>query len=162
MKPIRYIDLIDETYQSKGYPAYDWSENADAPLVRLAKPLSECTVSMLTSGGISHNSREPFNPTAKNDFRLDEIDPHSSGDAFTLSDAYYDTRDGEKDLNVIFPLVRLRELAAEGRIGRVADRLWSGFMGRIYKRSTVIGEAAPRFAEALREDGVDVLVLVPA
>lgn len=162
MKPIRYIDLIDRTYQAKGYPAYDWSENQDAPLTPLRKPLAECTVSLLTSGGISHRSREPFNPIAKNDFRLDEIDPSAAGDEFALNDAYYDTRDGEKDLNVIFPLERLRELAEEGAIGRVADRLWSGFMGRIYRRGHLLGEAAPRFADELRKDGVDILVLVPA
>ncbi len=34
-------------------------------------------------------------------------------------------------------------------------------MGRIYKRSLVIGEAAPAFAESLREDRVDLLVAVP-
>ena len=162
MKPIRYIDLIDGRYQSKGYPPYDWSEYSDAPLTPLRKPLSECTVSLLTSGGISHKSREPFNPIAKNDFRLDEIDPQAKGDEFVLNDDYYDTRDGEKDLNVIFPLERLGELAAEGHIGKVADRLWSGFMGRIYKRGHVIEEAAPRLAEKLREDGVDIFVLVPA
>lgn len=162
MKAIRYIDLIDGRYQAEGYPPYDWSKYEDAPLTPLQKPLSECTVSLLTSGGISHKSREPFNPIAKNDFRLDEIDSQASGSDFALNDDYYDTRDGEKDLNVIFPLERLRELAAEGRIGKVADRLWSGFMGRIYKRAYVIGEAAPRFAKALREDGVDILVLVPA
>ena len=162
MKPICYIDLIDGRYQSKGYPPYDWSEYDDAPLTPLRKPLSECTVSLLTSGGIAHESREPFNPIAKNDFRLDEIDPQARANEFTINDDYYDTRDGEKDLNVIFPIERLRELATEGVIGRVANRLWSGFMGRIYERGHVIKEAAPRLAEELRKDGVDIFVLVPA
>lgn len=49
-----------------------------------------------------------------------------------------------------------------GEIGGVAPRLWSGFMGRIYKRREVIEQAAPDFARALKEDGVDILVAVPA
>ena len=162
MKPIRYIDLIDQRYQSKGYPPYDWSEYDDAPLTRLRKPLGECTVSLLTSGGVSHESTEPFNPIAKNDFRLDEIDPLAKGSEFDVNDDYYDTRDAGRDLNVLFPLERLQELARDGVIGGVARRLWSGFMGRIYKRGTVIEEAAPRLAEELRKDGVDIFVLVPA
>ncbi|MBT3371546.1 MAG: hypothetical protein HOA08_23495 [Rhodospirillaceae bacterium] len=162
MKPVDYVNRINESYQSMGYPPYQWSINDAAPLAKLKKPLSECTVSMLTSGGISYRHAEPFEPAAKNNFRLDEIDPGTSADGFQINDAYYDYRDGEKDINVIFPLERLRELAADGVIGAVANRLWSGFMGRIYKRRQIIEDAAPRFADALQRDGVDAVVMVPA
>ncbi len=162
MKPVDYVDRINASYQSMGYPPYQWSENQEAPLTRLKKPLSECTVSMLTSGGISYANAEPFEPAAKNNFRLDEIDPQSGGDSFQINDAYYDYRDGEKDINVIFPIERLRELAGDGVIGAVARRLWSGFMGRTYKRRQVIEVEAPRFADALQQDGVDAIVMVPA
>jgi len=162
MKPINYVDLINSYYQSKGYPAYRWTVNDTAPLTRLRKPLHACTVSLLTSGGISYRTAAPFNPIAKDDFRLDEIAADSADDAFQIHDAYYDHRDAERDLNVVFPLARLRELAADGVIGAVAARLWSGFMGRIYKRQHLVDEAAPRFAEELRRDGVDAIVMVPA
>jgi len=162
MKPVDYVNRINESYQSMGYPPYQWSINDAAPLAKLKKPLSECTVSMLTSGGISYRHAEPFEPAAKNNFRLDEIDPGTSADGFQINDAYYDYRDGEKDINVIFPLERLRELAADGVIGAVANRLWSGFMGRTYNRSKVTGESAPAFVEQLKADGVDLLIAIPA
>ena len=38
-------------------------------------------------------------------------------------------------------------MAAEGEIGSLAPRLWSGFMGRIYNRTKVIEESAPAFVE---------------
>lgn len=47
-------------------------------------------------------------------------------------------------------------------MGGIAARLWSGFMGRIYKRSAVIREAAPALARELEKDHVDLFVLVPA
>ena len=53
-------------------------------------------------------------------------------------------------------------MAASGEIGAVAERLWSGFMGRIYNRSKVMHESGPAFAEALEADGVDVLVAAPS
>jgi D-proline reductase (dithiol) PrdB len=162
MKPIDYVDLINDYYQSKGYPAYRWTVNETAPLTPLRKPLGECTVSLLTSGGVSYRTAAPFNPVAKDDFRVDEIDPASDDDAFQIHDAYYDHRDAERDLNVLFPLARLRELAGDGVIGEVAARLWSGFMGRIYKRRHIIEEAAPQFARELQRDGVDAIVMVPA
>ena len=162
MDPIDFVPLIDNYYQSKGFPAYDWTVNEDAPLSRLGKPLAECRVSMLTSGGISYTHAEPFNPIAKDDFRLDEIAWDTEAKGFQINDAYYDPRDGRRDINVIFPLVRLRELAAEGLIGSVAARLWSGFMGRTYKRRHVVEVAAPAFADELQRDEVDVVVMVPA
>lgn len=162
MKPVDYVDRINESYQSMGYPPYQWSTNQDAPLTKLKKPLSECTVSMLTSGGISYSHAEPFEAAAKNNFRLDEIDAQSSGGGFQINDAYYDYRDGEKDINVIFPLERLREIAADGVVGAVSNRLWSGFMGRTYKRRQVVEVEAPRFADELQRDGVDAIVMVPA
>ena len=59
-------------------------------------------------------------------------------------------------------LFRSRELADQGVIGEVSPRLWSGFMGRIYRRSAVRNEAAPALAAELRKDEVDLFLLVPA
>ena len=65
-------------------------------------------------------------------------------------------------LKVVFPTERLRELAESNVIGSVAERLWSGFMGRTDNRSDVIEEAAPALVEELKNDEVDLLILVPA
>lgn len=162
MEPINYVKAIDEYYQNLGYPAYDWTVNDTTPFTPLKKPLTECRVSMLTSGGISHRTRAPFNPTAKNDLRVDEVDYQSDSNDFEINDAYYDTRGAVEDLNVVFPIERLRELAERGVIGSVATRLWSGFMGRTYNRSAVIEQAAPALVEELKNDEVDLLILVPA
>lgn len=162
MKPINYVDALNRHYGSMGFPPYQWTINDTAPLTPLHKPLNQCRVTMLTSGGVSHCSLPAFNPDARNDHRLDELadDVHSSD--FEINDNYYDHRDAERDLNCIFPIDRLRELAEQGEIGSVASRLWSGFMGRIYNRTKVIQESAPAFARKLREDAVDILVTAPA
>ncbi len=162
MEPISYVKAIDNYYQGLGYPPYKWTVHSSAPFTPLPKPLSACRVSMLTSGGISHHTRAPFNPTAKNDLRIDDVDFRSNPSDFEVNDSYYDTRDARKDLNVVFPITRLQELAREGVIGSIAPRLWSGFMGRIYNRSQVLEESAPALGRELQRDGVDLFVLVPA
>jgi D-proline reductase (dithiol) PrdB len=161
-EPIRYVDRLKAHYESQGFPPYDWTINEDAPLCRLDKLLSECRVSMLTSGGVSSCSAPAWNPQARNDFRLDAVEAQAQSDAFQIHDAYYDHSDADRDLNCVFPIDRLRELAAEGIIGAVAPRLWSGFMGRIYKRRAVIQEHAPALARELANDEVDLFLLVPA
>jgi D-proline reductase (dithiol) PrdB len=160
--PIDYVPRLNEKYQSLGFPAYEWTVNDEAPVSPLEKPLDECTVSLLTTGGVSRRGAVPWDPDARNDFRLDAIEWDAPSDDFQIHDNYYDHRDAARDLNCLFPIDRLRELAAAGEVGAVAERLWSGFMGRTYKRQHVSEVAAPAFAEALAEDGVDVLVLVPA
>ena len=162
MEPIRYVDILNEHYRSQGNPPYRWSIHDSAPLHRPDKPLRECTVSLLTSGGVSQCSMPAFDPNARNDHRLDPIPADALAADFQIHDNYYDHRDAESDVNCIFPLERLRELAERGGIGRVAPRLWSGFMGRIYDRSRVLEESGPAFAEALRADGVDVLLDAPS
>jgi D-proline reductase (dithiol) PrdB len=160
-EPIRYVDRLKAHYEIQGFPPYSWTINEDTPMRRLDKALSECRVSMLTSGGVSSCSAPAWNPHARNDFRLDAVDGEPESDVFQIHDAYYDHGDADRDLNCVFPIDRLRELAAEGFVGAVAPRLWSGFMGRIYKRRAVIEEHAPALASELASDEVDLFLLVP-
>jgi len=162
MDPIKYVDELNSYYGSMGHPAYRWTVNETAPLHKLAKPLNECTVSLLTSGGVSQCAMPAFNPDARNDHRLDAIDQGADAQDFQIHDSYYDHSDAEQDINCIFPLQRLRELETSGEIGAVSNRLWSGFMGRIYNRGKVIQESGPAFADALAEDGVDILLAAPS
>ena len=162
MKPISYVAALNEHYGSMGFPPYEWTINETAPLTHLDKPLDQCRVSMLTSGGISHCSMPGFDPDARNDHRLDTVPANVSSADFDINDSYYNHSDAEQDLNCVFPIDRLRELADVGIIGSTAPRFWSGFMGRIYNRTKVLTESAPAFARQLKEDGVDILVTAPA
>ena len=163
MEPIKYVDALNSHYGSLGHPPYKWTVNDTAPLHRIDKPLAECTVAILVSGGISQcNVAPPFDPDARNDHRVDAIDKDTVDDGFEIHDSYYDHSDADRDINCVFPITRLRELAEAGEIGRVADRHWSGFMGRIYNRTKLIEESAPAFVAKLNEDAVDILLAVPA
>ncbi len=162
MKPINYVDELNKHYGSMGFPPYQWTVNETAPLTPLPRPLAECCVSMLTSGGVSHCSMPGFDPDARNDHRVDAVDRDASTGDFEINDSYYNHEDADKDLNCVFPLDRLKELAANGVIGSVAPRFWSGFMGRIYNRTKLVEESIPAFIEKLREDAVDILVTAPA
>jgi D-proline reductase (dithiol) PrdB len=161
-EPIRYVERLNRYYKSQGFPPYRWTLNETAPFTPPRKPLADCVVSMLTAGGVSRCSAPAWNPNARNDLRLDQIASDAPSDDFQIHDAYYDHGDADRDLNCLFPIDRLRELCREGVIGGVAPRLWSGFMGRIYKRSAVTGESAPALVRELEKDEVDLFLLVPA
>ena len=162
MQPIKYVDALNTHYGAMGNPPYKWTVNSSAPLHQLTKPLDQCTVSLLVSGGVSQCSMPAFNPDARNDHRLDSINKNVDSTDFQIHDSYYDHSDAESDINCIFPIDRLRELESSGEIGAVAARVWSGFMGRIYNRSKIFEESGPAFADALAADEVDLLIASPS
>ena len=64
MEPVRYVDLLNRRYKAQGFPPYRWTVNTSAPFTPLRKPLRDCRVSMLTSGGVSRCASAPWNPDA--------------------------------------------------------------------------------------------------
>ncbi|MFM7263948.1 MAG: glycine/sarcosine/betaine reductase selenoprotein B family protein [Acidimicrobiales bacterium] len=65
------------------------------------------------------------------------------------------------DLNVVWPIDRLEELASDGVIGSVAPRHLSFAGNQPDDVSTIRHDSGPRAAALLREDGVDVVLLTP-
>ena len=65
-----------------------------------------------------------------------------------------------RDLDVVYPLDRLRELVDRGRIGEIAPRFLS-FMGAQFDPAATLAESAEQAADVLVDDGVDVVVLTP-
>ncbi|MFQ5354618.1 MAG: glycine/sarcosine/betaine reductase selenoprotein B family protein, partial [Thermodesulfobacteriota bacterium] len=81
---------------------------------------------------------------------------------YTVTHDYYDHSDADRDINVVFPVFRLRELAAEGFI-REAAPVNYGFMGHITGPhvQTLMKKTAPEVAGMLRKDSVDAVLLTP-
>lgn len=65
------------------------------------------------------------------------------------------------DLNVVFPIDRLHELAADRVIGRVAPRHLSFAGNQPDDVSAVRLDSGPAAAAELKRDGVDVVLLTP-
>jgi D-proline reductase (dithiol) PrdB len=65
------------------------------------------------------------------------------------------------DLDVVFPIDRLEELAAAGTIGSVAPRHFAFAGNQDDSVTRVRLDSGPAAARALRDDGVDVVLLTP-
>ena len=76
-----------------------------------------------------------------------------------ISHQAYDRTDALRDINLVFPLERLRELEAEGVIGRVAGEHYGfGLSGSANELLAPGREVGRRLASAR----VDIALLVPA
>lgn len=139
-------------------------EGQDIPWAPLAKPLSESVVALVTTAGVHLKSQEPFNmddPDGDPSFRAIPSDAPRSD--LTITHKYYDHAAADRDINVVLPMDRARELAAEGRIRGLAPFLY-GFMGHIDgpQLKTLMDKTAPEVARHLKKDRVDAVVLTPA
>ncbi len=126
-------------------------------------PLEYATVAVVTLAGVHLRSQPAFDmQNADGDASFRVIPGAVSAADLTITHDYYDHAAADQDVNVVFPLDRLRELAAAGRIGRVAPR-HVGAMGHILHREErrLVAESAPAIARLLKEDGVDYVVLSP-
>lgn len=126
-----------------------------AVFTTLAKPLSECVVALCTAGGVHLKSQQPFVLAGDHTFR--EIPSTTPSSELMVSHGGFDNSDVNRDINAMFPIDRLRELEAEGFIGRIAPTL-IGFMGGGGDVDRFRAEAGPAIAKLLQEEGVDVAV----
>lgn len=134
------------------------------PWTALRKPLSTCTVALVTTAGVHPKDDEPFDMADKEGDPTYRIIPRSTPrDHLCITHDYYDHRDADKDVNVVLPVDRLQELANDGVIGAVAPFHYS-FMGHIDGRHVprLLAVTAPEVADRLKHEQVDVVVLTPA
>lgn len=130
----------------------------DDPAWVMPKPLSEAKVAIVTSAAIHTSGDERFTqgdttfrwiPRASRDLILGHWSPNFDRSGFVL------------DHNVVFPIDRLEELAADGTIGSVADRHVAFAGNQPDDVATIIHDTGPAAAAQLAADGVDVVLLTP-
>lgn len=140
------------------------AEKGEIPWAEPNKPLREAVLAIVTTGGVHLKSQQPFDmtdPAGDPSFR--EVPVDTPRELLTITHDYYDHRDAERDLNLIFPAERLGELAAAGALGALHPVAY-GLMGHIEEPhlETLRRETAPEIAHRLARAGVDYALLVPA
>src|SRR6266540_6576182 len=137
------------------------------PWTPLPKPLSECTVALLSSAGIALKTDKPFDQDGerRNPWWGDpsyRILPKTATEAeVRLYHMHIDPSYAEQDLNCLFPLQHLQTMENNGRIGRMSPRHYS-IMGYILNPEQLLRETVPALVRDLKADQTDVVILVPA
>ncbi|HEX4359633.1 MAG TPA: glycine/sarcosine/betaine reductase selenoprotein B family protein [Pseudonocardia sp.] len=139
----------------RAQPVAEYDSTPDAGPVRLA----DARVALVTTAGLHLRTDRPF---VREDpgYRVIPADTAGADIVQSHSSIGFDRTAMQRDLNVVFPLDRLRELVAEGVLGGPAPRFLS-FMGAQPDPEAVLAESAGRAAEQLLADRVDVVLLTP-
>lgn len=133
--------------------------NEPMPLTTPGTPLADATVALVTSAGLHGRADAPFRKfdpsyrVVRSDLSLDEI-------VVTHTSIGFDRVPMQQDLNIVFPVDRINELAERGVIGALAPNNYS-FMGAQRDLTVVKEQTGPEVAERLVSEGVDVVVMTP-
>ncbi len=122
----------------------------------VSKPLSEAVVALASAAGIHLKTDKRFNLAGDFTFRL--IPGDATAKDLMVSHGGYDNADANKDINCMFPIDRMHELAAEGFIKAFAPVNF-GFMGGGGDQDKFANETGPEIARQLKEEGVDYVLL---
>jgi hypothetical protein len=163
--PIPYMQRTRDYYLALGYGnPYTWAHYADVPFTPLAKPLAESRLALITTAAPHQPGAGDQGPGAKYNARAKFYTVYSD-----VTDAIPDVRISHvgydrnhttaEDPNTWFPLARLHEAVKAGRIGGLTPRFHGAPTNRS-QRATLETDA-PALLRRCREDGADVVVLVP-
>ena len=143
--------------------AFSTVQTRGVPWTPPRKLLSECKVALVTTAGVHHRDQPPFDMHDREgdpSFRV--IDAFRPASDLMITHDYYNHSDADQDINIVFPVERLKELEREGVIGQAA-RFHYAFMGHIVGRhiKTLVNESAPDVTGKLKADAIDIVLLTP-
>lgn len=162
--PIPYMQRTRDYYLALGFSPYRWAHFAEVPFTPLRTPIGRARVALITTAAPyqpdagDQGPGAPYNARAK--FYKVYSTPTATEPDLRISHVGYDRRHtSAEDINTFFPLARLKEAVAAGRIGALGPRVHGAPTNRSH-RATMETDA-PELLRRCREDGVDAAVLVP-
>ena len=156
---VDYIERTKALYSSLGHPPYHWVSNSDQPPWHtLNKPLSECRLGVVASGGVYRHGQVAFH--YKDDISYRRIPVETPADELRVTHFAYDLTPARTDPNAVLPLKALNELIDNGRLGALAPNALT-FMGGIYSSRKVRDTLAPALVAEWKKDEVDLALLIP-
>ena len=132
-------------------PTYD-----DTPLLP-GKPLPQRRVAIVSTAGLHRRGDRPFQP-GDGSYRIIAAETPANELVMSHISVNFDRTGFQQDLNVAFPIDRLRELVADGEVGSMAAVHYS-FMGAFPPAAAE--PHAQHLAGLLKADKVDAVLLVP-
>ena len=134
-------------------PEFEDTAFTTPPALREARVAIVTSAALTRSGGISKWGFEDFHfetlPNDARDLELGHVSPNFDRAGFAA------------DLNVVYPVDRLQELANQGVIGSVATSHYSFAGNQPEGLSALRLDTGPACAKKMRDDGVDIVLLTP-
>ncbi len=152
--PVPYMDRSRRYYEGQGFDKpYVWAHFEDVPFTPLAKPLADSTLALFTTASLYARKSTDVREVASGELATPPKRLFADDLSWDKKATHLD------DLNSYFPIDHLDDLVNTGNIGGLAQRFHCIPTEYSQRRTTEVD--APRLLDFLREDEVDVAMLVP-
>jgi len=163
-QPIRYMERTRAWYLALGYDnPYRWAHYLDVPFAPLTAPLSKAVVTLITTASPYDPNKGDQGPGAAYNAQAKFYEVYSGSTAqdhdLRISHVAIDRKHtAMTDSNSWFPLPLMRQMQAQGLIGKLASRFHGAPTNRSQRHTIEID--CPQILTRCREDGVQAAVLV--
>ena len=151
------LDRLPEANR-KNLLAFPTQTNESTPFVRPSKPLAACRVAIVTTAGLHRRGDTAFGP-GEQGYRVIPTDTPSADIVQSHTSLGFDRVAIMRDLNITFPIDRLRDLAAKGMLALASSNY--SVMGALRDTARLESETGPEIARRLAGDGTDVALITP-
>ena len=152
------LDQLSEIHR-KSALFFPCLEHDDAPWAPMGRSLAQSKIAMVSTAGL-HLRGDRLFQGGDPSYRIIPSDAQTSDVILSHVSIGFDHTGIYRDLNLAFPLDRLRELAQQGTVGSLARSYYS-FMGAQRDPRRIIEETGPEAAALMNAEGVDVVLLAP-
>jgi D-proline reductase (dithiol) PrdB len=144
------------------YPGSMIRKHDAVPLAPLRKALAAVRLGFVSSAGVQPAGSLPFDVAHPiGDFSFRRVPSNSRPADLEIHQLKYPTADAKRDINVIYPIERLQELVADGKLGSLAPNFYS-FIGYSMDPARFEREFAEELASAVESEEPDLVLLAPA
>jgi len=159
-RTVNYIDRTRQLYDRIGYPPYSWFHADTAPaFTPMMKPLAASRLGMISTAGTYVTGQTAYYYKDDTSIRKIPADTPKKNLRFSHITENY-LVEARQDPATVFPSDSLASLQSEGIIGELATDYFS-CMGGIYSQRRVREELIPALKQAIDEEAIDCLLLVP-
>jgi D-proline reductase (dithiol) PrdB len=137
------------------------------PWTPMDKPLTQTTIALVTSAGISLKTDPPFDMEREKreaiwgDRSYRAIPRGTTEKDIDVNHLHINTNYIRQDINIILPLARMAEFEREKIIGRLAPTSYS-FYGFQWQSTDFLNEAIEPISERMKLEGVEAVLMTPA
>ena len=152
------LDQLSEIHRKSAlfFPCLEHDDTSWAPM---QKSLSQSKIAIVSTAGL-HLRGDRLFQGGDPSYRIISSDAKASDVILSHVSIGFDHTGIYRDLNLAFPLDRLRELDQQGKVGSLARSYYS-FMGAQRDPRRIIEETGPEAAALMHDEGVDLVLLAP-
>ena len=130
------------------------------PFTPFERELAKSNIAIVTAAGVHMRTQPAFNIADEmGDLTYRLLPAEAPTSELMVTHHHYDHTDADHDLNVVYPIDVLRDLAAEGFIGGLAKK-HVGYMGYTMQLKAMYEGTAPQIANEIdRGSRADIVIL---